>query len=191
MLTDEDGDIRRWRQTHSGVEQSSSTPSADDYPKVTQMEADEEEDRCTPGWNKVAALLHLTTTPEWWKQNLIPHLPCDSLTPEPMEDVAVSAAPGPVASFLNLLWEKQITKEHRQSPQAVPTGLTRLTTKRFCATAKTKNASLFLCSPSQSSLLWAYKLCSVRSFTYLIGWSHETYSWLGLGWPIFSQHSDS
>ena len=146
-----------------------------------KMETYEDEDRRTLGWSKVAALLQLTTTPEWWRRNLILHLPCDSLTPEPMEDVAVSAAPGPVASFLNLLWEKQITKECRQSPQAVPTGLTRLTTKRFRTTAKTKNTSLFLCSPSQSSLLRAYKLCSVRSFTYLIGWSHETNSWHGLG----------
>ena len=66
---DEDEDTRRKRQTQSGVEQSGSSLSADDYPRVTKTELDT-------------------------------YLPCDSLTPEPMKDVAVdvavSAAPGPV-----------------------------------------------------------------------------------------------
>ena len=56
---------RRRRQTHSGIERSGSSLTADD-------------------------------TPEWRRLNLIPHLPCDSLTPKPMTDAAVSAAPGPV-----------------------------------------------------------------------------------------------
>ena len=36
----EDGDIRRQRQTHSKVEQSGSSLSSDDYPRVTKTEAD-------------------------------------------------------------------------------------------------------------------------------------------------------
>ena len=63
-----------------------------------------------------------------------------SLTPEPMEDVAVSdsrahggcsslcspmpSRTAPVASFLILLSVKRIAKERGQCPQVVPTGLT-------------------------------------------------------------------
>ena len=60
----EDGDIRRRRQTHSGAEQSGSSLSSDDYPRVTKTEADEEEDRRTLGSSKAAAPFQLTTTPE-------------------------------------------------------------------------------------------------------------------------------
>ena len=37
---DEDGDIRRRRQTHSGVEPSGSSLSADDYTRETKAELD-------------------------------------------------------------------------------------------------------------------------------------------------------
>ena len=65
-------------------------------PKRDEYEGRRRRRRLTLGWSKAAALHQVTTTPEWRRQNLIPHLPCDSLTPEPMEDAAVSAAPGPV-----------------------------------------------------------------------------------------------
>ena len=63
---DDDGDIRRRRQTHSGVEQSGSSLSADDYPRVTKTKADEDEDedKRTLGLSKAAAPFQLTTTPE-------------------------------------------------------------------------------------------------------------------------------
>ena len=60
---DEDGGRRR-RQTHSGVEQSGSSLSADRYPRVTKTEADEE-DRRTLGSNKAAAPFQLTATRGW------------------------------------------------------------------------------------------------------------------------------
>ena len=65
MKTDEDGDGRKRRQTHSGDERSGSSLTADD-------------------------------TSEWRRRNLTLLLSCDPLTPEPMKDAAVSAAPGPV-----------------------------------------------------------------------------------------------
>ena len=70
MKTEVDKDRDIWRQTHSGVEQCGNSLSADDYPRVTKMEADEEEDRCTLGSSKVAAPFQLMTTPEWrkWRQ---------------------------------------------------------------------------------------------------------------------------
>ena len=68
----EDGDVQRWRQAISGTEQSGSSLSADDYPRVKQTEADEE-DRLTLGSSKAAAPFQLTNTPEWWRWNLIPH----------------------------------------------------------------------------------------------------------------------
>ena len=68
--SDENGGRWRKRQMCSGVEQSGSSLSADDYPRVTKMEADEEEDRCALGLSKVAAPFQPTTTPEWrkWRQ---------------------------------------------------------------------------------------------------------------------------
>ena len=65
----------------------------------TKTKTDEDEDRRTRGWSKAAAPFQLTTTPEWRRRNLIPHLPCDLLTPETMEDVEFSAATGPVVEL--------------------------------------------------------------------------------------------
>ena len=109
---------------------------------MTKTEADKEEDRRTLGSSKATALLQLVATPEWRWRNLMPHLPCDSLTPEPTKDAAVSDSSAhegcsslcsprssrrtaPVASFLNLLSVKRIAKERRQSAQVVPAGLTK------------------------------------------------------------------
>jgi len=57
MEIDEDKNIRR--QTHSGVEQSSSSASADNYPRVMKTKADEE-DRRTLGSSKAAAPFQVT-----------------------------------------------------------------------------------------------------------------------------------
>ena len=68
MEVDEDGVIRR--QTHSGMEQSGSSPLADDYPREMKAEADEEEDKDILGSSKVVAPFQLTSYPKVTKLEL-------------------------------------------------------------------------------------------------------------------------
>ena len=60
---------------------------------MTKTEADEDENRLSLGTSEVAAS---DDTPEWPRRNLILLLSCDQLTPEPIKDAAVSAAPSPI-----------------------------------------------------------------------------------------------
>ena len=90
------------------------------------MEADEDEDRHS-GTSEEAAPLQRRHPQSNEDENLILLLSCDPLTPKPIKDAAVSAAPGPVVavlSFLNLLSGKRMVRKRRQSPQVVQIGLT-------------------------------------------------------------------
>ena len=92
--SDEDGG--RWRRwTHSGVEESGSSLSADDFPGVRKTELD--------------------TSPPTWLADSRTHGGCSSLC---------SPRTVPVASFLNLLSVRRIAKERWQSLQVVPTCMT-------------------------------------------------------------------
>ena len=80
------------------MEQSGSSLSADDYPRVTKAELD--------------------ATPPMRLADSRDHGGCRSLCSH-----RSSGRTAPVASFLNLLSVKRISKERRQSPHVVPTGL--------------------------------------------------------------------
>ena len=76
--TDEDGD--RWRRRQANTE----TDEDGDGRRQTQS-----------GDERSGSSLTADDTPDWRRRNLI-LFSCNPLTPEPMKDAAVSAAPGPV-----------------------------------------------------------------------------------------------
>ena len=99
-LPQSDEDWGRWRRwTHSGVEESGSSLSADDFPRVRKTELD--------------------TSPPTWLADSRTHGGCSSLCSPKSSHRTV-----PVASFLNLLSVRRIAKECWQSFQVVPTCMT-------------------------------------------------------------------
>ena len=66
------------------------------HPRVTRTEADEDRDRrrqTHSGDERSSSSLTADDIPEWRRRDLILLLSCNLLTPEPMKDAAVSAAP--------------------------------------------------------------------------------------------------
>ena len=108
-------------------------PDSWQHPRVMKAEVDEDGNRrrqTHSGDEQSGSSLTADNTPEWWRWNLILFLSCDLLTPEPMKDAAVFAAPGPPQSSCS--WTS-FQENVGYEALTVPSGRANLSDRRLLA----------------------------------------------------------